>query len=476
MRRPQILLSTLLIGALTAASPAQDLPDLTVEGVYLNPQGQVTVRIKNLGGRLPDEVWTNRRPESTSVLLSRENQRWGGATIWSLDPQRQLQNPQGWVEWTSNLKVNPGTRVEATLDSTNQLAESNKNNNRWSGPVQTQSASQPANPPSPQANANPPQTPPAVSSAPFLSNTQGFNLDKVKTIVTMQEHIQWISQPSEADVLRSLNARGYQVEGNRLISSESNDPYLSQLTTERLRSYVAVQGNDVVICFRGTLSKGNAIETLGNMVTDANILRSSPSFFFNTSRLSSAQRNARVHLGFNNGYSRLRPQIMAALNRHRGKNVYVFGHSLGGALASLCALDLRINMTDDFGSVTHIVSGSPRVGDGAFRPLFERLVRNNLRVVVQGDPVAMIPGVSAPKVPGRFVHAGNLFQMGADGVWIRPNDIETRLRNSNPVQHGNKVYLEAAKLLLLRAGQANYFQDKGQVFTQMADAERRKSQ
>lgn len=465
MKRPRILFTTLLLSTLPLA--AQDLPDLMVERVFINPQGQVTVRIKNIGGRVPDAVWTERRPESTSVLLTRENQRWGGASIWSLDPQRRLQNAQGWVEWTSNLKVNPGTRVEATLDSTNQLSEVSKNNNTWSGKVYAQSV---------QATPNPPEAPVNSASAPFLSDASSFNLNKVKTIVTMQEHIQWISQPSDAEVLRSLRDRGYQVVGNRLITSESQDPYISALTTERLRSYVAVQGNDVVICFRGSLSKGNAIETLGNALTDANILKTSPSFFFNNSRLTQAHRNARAHLGFNSAYGRLRPEIMAALNQHRGKNVYVFGHSLGGALATLCALDIRINLVQDFRNVTHIVSGSPRVGDEMFRKAFEASVPNNLRLVVQGDPVAMIPQATLPRVKGtKFVHAGRLFQMGEDGVWIRPNDIETRLRRSELKRHGNKVYLDAARLLLLRAGQPNYFRDKGSVLTQMADAERKKS-
>jgi len=467
MTFPRTLLATILLGALPlGAEPtriAQQLPDLMVERVYLNPQGQVTVRIKNIGARMPDEVWTARRPESTSVLLTRGNQRWGGATIWSLDPQRRLQNPQGWVEWTSNLRVAPGTQVGASLDSTNQLAEVTKNNNSWSGSIQAQSGRQL------------PESP--TSQAPFLSDTSGFNLDKVKTMVTMQEHIQWISQASDAEVLRSLGDKGYQVVGNRLITSENNDPYFSQLTSERLRSYVAVQGNDVVVCFRGSLAKGKAFETLGNALTDGNILKSSPSFFLNTSRLTQAQRGARVHLGFNRAYSRLRPDIVAALNQHRGKNVYVFGHSLGGALASLCALDIRVNLTRDFRNVTHIVSGSPRVGDEAFRQAFERTVPNNLRIALQGDPVAMIPKATLPRVKStKFVHAGRLFQMGADGVWIRPNDIETRLRKSKPAMHGNKEYLEAARLLLLRAGQSNYFRDKGRLLTQMADSERSKAE
>lgn len=466
MKSPQTLFAAILLGALPlGAEPAriaQQLPDLAVERVYLNPQGQVTVRIKNIGGRMPDEVWTVRRPESTSVLLTRGNQRWGGATLWSLDPQRRLQNPQGWVEWTSNLRVAPGTQVGASLDSTNQLAEVTKNNNNWSGSIQAQNGGQTTSSP--------------TSQAPFLSSSAGFNLDKVKTIVTMQEHIQWISQASGADVLRSLRDKGYQVVGDRLLTSESNDPYFSQLTTERLRCYVAVQGNDVVVCFRGSLAKGKALETLGNALTDANILKSSPSFFFNTSRLTQAQREARVHLGFNNAYERLRPEIVAALSQHRGKNLYIFGHSLGGALASLCALDVRANLTADFRNLTHIVSGSPRVGDEAFRQAFERTVPNNLRIALQGDPVAMIPKATLPRIKAtKFVHAGRLFQMGPDGVWIRPNDIETRLGKSKPAMHGNKEYLEAARLLLLRAGQANYFRDKGQVLTQMADAERRKA-
>jgi len=455
-------IAAVLLSGIPLIAGAQSLPDLSIQGVYLNSQGQVTVRIKNLGARLPDEVYTQLHPQSTSVLLSRENQNWGGVTLWNLDPERQLQAPGGEIVWTSNLRVSAGTRIEARLDSTQQVAEVSEHNNNWSGRVYAQQ---------PVAGAD------SGPTAPYLSNGSAFNLDKVKTIATMQEHIQWISQPSEQDVLASLRSRGYQVEGNQLMTSESNDPYLRELTTERLRSYVAVQGNNVVICFRGTLAKGNALETLGNALTDGNILKSSPSFFLNTSALTQAQRNSRVHLGFNNAYWRLRPNIVAALQPHGGKQVYVFGHSLGGALASLCALDIRINFGRDFRSVTHIASGAPRVGDRVFCQTFESQVPNNLRFVIQGDPVAMVPRATLPGIAStQFVHAGRLIHIGEDGVAIRPDDIETRLARSRANLHANTAYFEAAQKLLQRASQPGYFQGKSRLPEQMAEAERKKSQ
>lgn len=120
---------------------------------------------------------------------------------------------------------------------------------------------------------------------------------------------------------------------------------------------------------------------------------------------------------------------------------------------------------------------SPRVGDKAFCQTFESQVPNNLRFVIQGDPVAMVPRATLPGIASsQFVHAGRLFHIGEDGVAIRPNDIETRLARSRARLHANTAYFEAAQKRLQRASQPGDFQGKSRLPEQMAEAERKKSQ
>ncbi len=70
--------------------------------------------------------------------------------------------------------------------------------------------------------------------------------------------------------------------------------------------------------------------------------------------------------------SHLAPNITEAvgnlMQRHPGKPLYVAGHSMGGALATLCAIDLKFA----FGipDVRVYTYGSPRVGNDIFARFF----------------------------------------------------------------------------------------------------------
>lgn len=69
--------------------------------------------------------------------------------------------------------------------------------------------------------------------------------------------------------------------------------------------------------------------------------------------------------------------------------VFVSGHSLGGALATLCALDLKttLNLTD----VRVVSFGSPRVGNYVFAQWFEREIGPHWRFTHNRDIVPSLP-------------------------------------------------------------------------------------
>jgi pimeloyl-ACP methyl ester carboxylesterase len=184
------------------------------------------------------------------------------------------------------------------------------------------------------------------------------------------------------------------------------------------------------------------------------------------------RRNARVHVGFADAYDRLRADVIAAVEANPDKNVYVFGHSLGGALSMLCAIDLATDRSRGVRSVTHISSGTPRVGNGDFRSLFEFAVPNNLRMTVGLDPVPLIPaGVPArlDRFSGRhYRHAGRLLPLSRGGVALRAGEINTRLEGTDFDHHDNEVYLEVARDYLERVTRSGRFPDADAL----GDAER----
>ncbi|OEL12621.1 hypothetical protein BAE44_0026365 [Dichanthelium oligosanthes] len=105
--------------------------------------------------------------------------------------------------------------------------------------------------------------------------------------------------------------------------------------------------------------------------------------------------NAKVHAGFYSSYNNtlLRPAIRNAVRKARklygDVDIIVTGHSMGGAIASFCVLDLAIN----FGSNNiHLMTfGQPRVGNAAFASYFAKYVPKTIRVTHEHDIVPHLP-------------------------------------------------------------------------------------
>ncbi|KAF0887859.1 hypothetical protein E2562_004065 [Oryza meyeriana var. granulata] len=105
--------------------------------------------------------------------------------------------------------------------------------------------------------------------------------------------------------------------------------------------------------------------------------------------------NAKVHTGFYSSYNNtlLRPVIANAVCKARKlyghMSIIVTGHSMGGALASFCALDLAI--THGGNNVYLMTFGQPRVGNTAFASYFTKYVPNTIRVTHEHDIVPHLP-------------------------------------------------------------------------------------
>ena len=110
--------------------PQGQLSDLAIEDIMLNEQCFVVVKAKNNGpGAVPDKVWTDRAPDSSAIYLYINGKKWGGQTIAGFDPAKNLQNPGGTATMTSNLKVTGTATIEAVIDHTRKVRETDERNN-----------------------------------------------------------------------------------------------------------------------------------------------------------------------------------------------------------------------------------------------------------------------------------------------------------------------------------------------------------
>ena len=96
----------------------------------------------------------------------------------------------------------------------------------------------------------------------------------------------------------------------------------------------------------------------------------------------------------NSKYDQILENLRVLLKKHPGFNVFVTGHSLGGALATLCSF--RLAMEEDIQKpVTCVTFASPLIGNVAFARAFQELEIQHkivcLRVANHGDVVTQLP-------------------------------------------------------------------------------------
>ena len=101
-------------------------------------------------------------------------------------------------------------------------------------------------------------------------------------------------------------------------------------------------------------------------------------------------RPVKMHKGFINAYLSVREEIHEHVQNSSTTKYCITGHSLGGALAKLCAVDLQYNFGDKV-AVDAYTFGAPRVGNGAFAKSYNERIPNTWRVVNGWDAVVGLP-------------------------------------------------------------------------------------
>jgi triacylglycerol lipase len=149
----------------------------------------------------------------------------------------------------------------------------------------------------------------------------------------------------------------------------------------------------MVFAFRGTRLQTH------KLLDAAEIVVLNQDDFWTDSQLLPAVYRAggKVHSGFLKAFSETSPLITELVaNRLAGQRIWLTGHSLGGALATLAAAYLGAEAIQ--GLYTY---GCPRVGDAAFASILP--AQSYIRFVHRDDWVPTVP----PGILG-YVHAGTL--------------------------------------------------------------------
>lgn len=215
-----------------------------------------------------------------------------------------------------------------------------------------------------------------------------------------------------------------------------------------------VDGFDrLVVSFKGTTS-------LKNMKTDVKVfhtalrnllptpLPTADDYPAATVELCASKkwRRAQVHQGFATAYRAIASRLLSVLRElqeNKRRPVFLTGHSLGGALATVCSLDLFVTLGLTRREIFLSTFGSPRVGNRPFQELFDEAVPIYWRMVVGPDVVAKLPNIG-------YRHCGKKVFITVDGdLFMDPNSLELNLWSGDTASI--QYHRKASYLLAMRA-------------------------
>ena len=160
------------------------------------------------------------------------------------------------------------------------------------------------------------------------------------------------------------------------------------------------------IAFRGTMETQEWMQNFTYRQTPfpkSNKMKQQHALFLNNSKNS-----PNIHSGFLDVYNNFRNDLINKLKQLKPKQILIGGHSLGGAISTICGLDLKI-----LGYNTIVYNfASPRVGDDEFCNLLSKSNLPLYRVVNTSDiaptfPVSVSPNFDDPEKPFIYNHCGN---------------------------------------------------------------------
>ncbi|KAG8746074.1 hypothetical protein FRC10_006177 [Ceratobasidium sp. 414] len=146
-------------------------------------------------------------------------------------------------------------------------------------------------------------------------------------------------------------------------------------------------GSSVVVAHEGT----DPLQ-FQSLLTDAKFFLSPLS----TKLFPGVSNNVLVHSGFRDAHAASAPQILAAVQKiivEKGATkVTVVGHSLGGAIAALESLYLKLNLPSSV-AIKGVTYGQPRVGNPDFANWIDATIDDFSRITNMDDPIPILPGL-----------------------------------------------------------------------------------
>lgn len=214
----------------------------------------------------------------------------------------------------------------------------------------------------------------------------------------------------------------------------------------------------IVIAFRGTSTQENIMTDLKvSLVPLSDYLPTIESSLQLTQLLEGPDlaryfSQAKIHHGFALAYKAAADSLLRKVKimlENDMRPVYLTGHSLGGALATVCSFDLVLSgiiSSSDQVSVTTF--GSPKCGNMSWVKLYNRVVPCHWRVQIDTDAVTMIPKVG-------YRHVGKTALVTSQGqLLLDPSALDTCFKTVKPSisSHKKPAYKMGLTMVCMKQG------------------------
>jgi predicted lipase len=193
------------------------------------------------------------------------------------------------------------------------------------------------------------------------------------------------------------------------------------------QSFVGLNGKTLYVVFRGTSSKKDA-------QNDVSI-----------DKVPFIKEGEKVHIGFLSSWDSVKETILNLIPKYKNiDKVVVCGHSLGAAVATLCAYNISCVYEDL--RVESCTIGSPRVGNKTFKDNYDLRKIKTFRIVNNNDVVTRSPYIG-------FYHVNHMLRIDRNGNikkflvdWNRIWDyLKSMVTGKNVKDHMTNSYMSSLK-------------------------------
>jgi hypothetical protein len=198
--------------------------------------------------------------------------------------------------------------------------------------------------------------------------------------------------------------------------------FLNNINIIKKPYYITKKRNNITYC------QAVFFETKNKLIISCNGLKTIKDLYYclkfnktDVNHLIINNENISIHNGFLDLYQLIQNYILIKcynyIDLYPNREIVFCGHSLGGALSSIAALNLKI-IKNNY-KITSCTFGTPKIGNKNFTKSFNKYIKNSFVFINHDDPIPILP------YSFNYEYTDCVIYMNKDNEVIYNNNINT---------------------------------------------------